>query len=76
MWHVIVSNHDHCRLTERNTVSIWHVVILSVCHLNNEWDAFSDRCLDRERPKLSNPAHGTQQLQPRRSRRVRCSVHG
>ena len=27
-----------------------------------------------ERPKLSDPAHGTQLLQPRRSRRVRCSA--
>ena len=27
-----------------------------------------------ERPKLSDPAHGTLRLQPRRSRRVRCSA--
>src|SRR5688572_32567018 len=27
-----------------------------------------------ERRKLSDPAHGTQRLQPRRSRRVRCSA--
>jgi hypothetical protein len=27
-----------------------------------------------ERPKLSDPAHGTPRLQPRRSRRVRCSA--
>src|SRR5258706_8071012 len=27
-----------------------------------------------KRPKLSDPAHGTQRLQPRRSRRVRCSA--
>src|SRR5262245_50695985 len=27
-----------------------------------------------ERPKLSDPAQGTQRLQPRRSRRVRCSA--
>ena len=27
-----------------------------------------------ERPKLSDPAHGTQRLQPRRPRRVRCSA--
>src|SRR4030095_11209483 len=27
-----------------------------------------------ERPQLSDPAHGTQRWQPRRSRRVRCSA--
>ena len=27
-----------------------------------------------QRPKLSDPAHGTPRLQPRRSRRVRCSA--
>src|SRR5829696_4521207 len=27
-----------------------------------------------QRPKLSDPAHGTQRLQPRRSRRIRCSA--
>src|ERR1051325_4802503 len=27
-----------------------------------------------QRPKLSDPAHGRQRLQPRRSRRVRCSA--
>src|SRR2546426_4353563 len=30
--------------------------------------------LDAERPKLSDPAHRTHGLQPRRSRRVRCSA--
>ena len=29
---------------------------------------------DAQRPKLSDPAHGTLRLQPRRPRRVRCSA--
>ena len=34
---------------------------------------FHDLCVIR-RPKLSHPARGTQRLQPRRPRRVRCSI--
>src|SRR5438552_5444284 len=31
-------------------------------------------CEDAERPKLSDPAHGTRGLQPQRTGRVRCSA--
>jgi len=38
------------------------------------WDESHEVNNDAERPKLSGPAHGTQRLQPRRSRRLRCSA--